>query len=770
VLQILNADRKTLALTFLIASALSFVIFLLLPKTFRAEAVLLYEGSPVLDAKGVPPSPQAFAEAMIVPARLREVRERLEWDVSSTELEEMIDAELQSETSIVLGAEATNAEEAYDLASTTLDVFLQNEVEFNAKELARLTARNEAALARAKERRDETQEAFDAFREESGRPDLLTEKAQLLARASELRAMQDEAEVEVAANEALIAELEKAQKDLPRQIISSAKKGSVIEGPLARARAELAEARATLSEEHPRVLALKERVGRLEAQRGGQPSQLSEQTVAVNPAWANIDQELATSRAALAAAQERQSALQVLLDDVQREMEALAPEEGEARRVLAEVTAANARVESLAKRAVELRDAALSPITRFLVLSPPVVPERAERSKLQVGLTFFLPFLALLVCILWLLIRALRTLTVRAPTEVAWWGHGPVLGTTIWPRDPEALAAFVDELEDQGVHGGGRTLVVPATEADREEACSFAMKLADAPWLAAAILDVGERANAPMVTPARSSQDPLVTPSPFGGTRRLPADASPSVFGDPIPRKPEQPYRKETVIGLPAVGRTTGRGEMAETADSPGAPPPTSPQPFQRKRGARATVRMVIPAAQGAATAGDGQAREGSGQEQAFLLTRPVPTSSETEPRVGPAVLVGADAPQADASNAVMRAAVRLLGDDDREVTELRRSDPPKLMKSSDPMGVALAWNGPLSGPVLRRAARLAHRVIVVVSSGTSVIDLTKVRTRLGREEGIGYVLINVEDGFLDVVDRVGPVEEFWRDASDSDK
>jgi hypothetical protein len=116
-----------------------------------------------------------------------------------------------------------------------------------------------------------------------------------------------------------------------------------------------------------------------------------------------------------------------------------------------------------------------------------------------------------------------------------------------------------------------------------------------------------------------------------------------------------------------------------------------------------------------------------------------------------------------------MRAAVRLLGDDEDQITGLRRTEPPLLPALGDVTGVALAWNGPLSGPLLRRAARLAHRVMVVVSSGISVVDLARVHMRLGREKGVGYVLVNVSDAYVDLHDRVGSVEEFWEGALDTE-
>jgi hypothetical protein len=53
---------------------------------------------------------------------------------------------------------------------------------------------------------------------------------------------------------------------------------------------------------------------------------------------------------------------------------------------------------------------------------------------------------------------------------------------------------------------------------------------------------------------------------------------------------------------------------------------------------------------------------------------------------------------------------------------------------------------------------------MVVVSSGASVIDLARIKTRLGRDTGVGYVLVNVRDAYVDLHDRVGSVEDFWED------
>ena len=796
-LLILADHRKPLLKAFLIAAAVAFVAWFFVPKTYESHAQLLYEGTPLLDRPDAEPTPGAFVDSAMASSRLREIRDRLSWSGSLRTLEEQISVSLEGEAGMRIIGRAGTSDQAQALAQSMLDVFLDRQAAFNAQRLDRLITQNDVSLQRAQQRREEATAAFEAFQEKSGKPDLIREQAQLSARTAGYRGKADEAGVEVAAQGARVEELEKAQRDLPRQIVASATKGSPIDSPLAKARSELAAARASLSDNHPTVQALKQRVASLQAQRKGQSAEVGERTLAANPARAAVDQQLATARAQLAAAKEREAALRVLLKAAKAEADSLAPEEGEARQVIGAVVLADKRLADLTGRGATLRDAALGRHTGFRVLSLPMVPEQSQRSKTHTLLLVMLPIVAVLILALVFIVRRLRSLTAEAPREVAWWGNGPVLGTTVWPRDPDALESFVDELEDHGVYGAGRTLVVPATEAEREIACSFAMRLAEAPWLAAAILDVGERAGAyqstpPLVTQPASMRAPRLTPPSVARPRRLSSQASPSIMSGRVIKTPapptavvtpppaagekrpwsSRPPRSKTMIGLPAVGSTRATPISTQPPPTSSTPPPVSEsrpggsggaEPFRRKRGARATVRMVVPVSGGGAPGNASTARDSEHEEDAFLLTRPVPVATdETPSRVGRTVHGSTDSPHASASNAVMRAAVRLLGHDDDEITVLRRSEPPVEAAPGEVTGVALTWNGPLSGPLLRRAARLAHRVMVVVSSGMSVIELARLQTRLGREKGVGYVLVNVSDAYVDLQDRVGSVEEFW--------
>ncbi|MGB5697865.1 MAG: hypothetical protein WBM46_19595 [Polyangiales bacterium] len=73
------------------------------------------------------------------------------------------------------------------------------------------------------------------------------------------------------------------------------------------------------------------------------------------------------------------------------------------------------------------------------------------------------------------------------------------------------------------------------------------------------------------------------------------------------------------------------------------------------------------------------------------------------------------------------------------------------------------AWDGPFEGQALRRAARLADRVLIVVRSGAmSALQLHGVRHRIGREAGIAYLVVGLPLELRAVSDRAGNVGAFW--------
>ncbi|MFT3925953.1 MAG: hypothetical protein QM778_25645 [Myxococcales bacterium] len=79
------------------------------------------------------------------------------------------------------------------------------------------------------------------------------------------------------------------------------------------------------------------------------------------------------------------------------------------------------------------------------------------------------------------------------------------------------------------------------------------------------------------------------------------------------------------------------------------------------------------------------------------------------------------------------------------------------------PVMQILTLTGPVPAQALRRAARLADRVLVVVYSGKhDIFQLMKIRGRLGRDTGIGLLFVGLEKDYAMVRDRVGAIESFW--------
>ncbi|MCA9530017.1 MAG: hypothetical protein KC543_07765, partial [Myxococcales bacterium] len=231
---------------------------------------------------------------------------------------------------------------------------------------------------------------------------------------------------------------------------------------------------------------------------------------------------------------------------------------------------------------------------------------------------------AALVCLI-ACMRELVGLRVRTARELAWWGRGPVVGSTTWPSDAGALDALVEELEDHGVWALGSTLVVPATERERAVSAQLARCLHAAPWL------------------GRAVTRPAALPAPTG--ERLLA------------------------AGAPGLAHEAG-GAAIERVPTEGA------------RGARAADALALSDA-------------------------------------------GADAEGIERPS-------------------------------------ACDWDGPLHGPILRRSTRLSDRVLVVAQSGARGRDVARARARLGRPDGVGWVLVGASERFVETDDRVGDVATFW--------
>lgn len=96
-----------------------------------------------------------------------------------------------------------------------------------------------------------------------------------------------------------------------------------------------------------------------------------------------------------------------------------------------------------------------------------------------------------------------------------------------------------------------------------------------------------------------------------------------------------------------------------------------------------------------------------------------------------------------------------------------RPSSPPaEAIQLASPTGHLQleAWDGPYESQALRRAARIADRVIVLVRScAMPALRLNGIQNRVGRQQGIGYIVVGLPDELSVLPDRAGNVTAFWK-------
>ncbi len=575
-------------------AALQFAV----PPEYDATTNVVYEGRPGEEVFA-PRELRTLVDSVKLPSNLEIIRDRTDLeDLDLTMIGASIDVTFDPDSDLfTVTTYAPTRDEALRLADTTVQVFLESQQSIEQQRLQEDVDTLQDDLTHGETTLTEARRVYDDFRRENHIADLSAERQRAIESAADMRAEAELARAEATAADARRARL-RSEGSSVRSVGASAGADAQL---LAQAQNELAQLRSRYTDAHPRVQAAKVRVQslreRMAAARAGSPSEDGPTPVAVRPH--TPEQTFETS-------QERQDALRALALEAQQRVEQLSSIEGEASALLAAVHVAESHRTELQAALTKARDAARTPATGFRVVAPAVASERPVGSGKRLAIALLASALMLTLGVLGLVARELRGLRLRTAAEIAYWGVGPVIGSTTWPRWPGDLNDLIHELDDFAPDARGRTLVVGARESDSALAAEIATALGEE-W------------------------------------------------------RPSTEIDREQLAALEAGAmKMLPRGETTDLATrDPDAP-----------------VRVNL----------------------------------ET-----PEVLV----------------------------TE--------------------AWEGPSSGPQLRRAARLADRVLVVVTSGSlSAADVASIRSRLGRDDGVGYVVVGVGPDMTGLPDRAGRVEEFW--------
>jgi uncharacterized protein involved in exopolysaccharide biosynthesis len=782
VVLVLRRGFRVLGLALIWGLVLAMILALLVvPSEWESEALLVADQNE--PSQGPVPFERLSEGAQLIKHQrtLEEVRTRLSIPGSVDALARRIDAEADRAAGVIrLRVRSSSAEGAAGLAEVVVDTFLAQRRSSEADRLREHARSRRAELRAAEEQLVDARGEYDRFRNEHGISDLDAERERAISEAARLTAEADEEEVAALTAEVRMNALRAEARRLPRMHTASATSTDVVQGDLAEARAQLAQARARYTAEHPAVQALVARVESLEQARrtGGRNTVRTDATSAVNPIREELEGNVAMAAADRATSRERTTGLRRLAERAQERVRTLSEIEGQATLLLAAVNVGVHQVEELGRSIAEAEDRAADPPAGYHVTAAAVPPEAPLSSKARKLAWVLPPLLSVLMAFAFLFFRERGGARARSAMEIAWWGNAPVIGTTTWPRDPLALDLLVAELEDLGTYAAGRTLVVPATEEERGLAMEFAARLAEAPWLAAGVLDVDE---AP-----RSETPPRVAHADLRAPVHRPTLPMPIVVPPPSNVRPSGDADGATKIRRATVRVMTADSEASAIVPSGGSRAESFPGESSRRMTGRFTMSAPTVLVGRDVRVGN-IVRVGDSpvvNASAVMLTPPPePNAEQRTIQVSGTVSDGtgasvpfevrAEAPRKQ--DAVLMLAMRILGDvgdSDPEAeratildthTPRHRAIDPSESRGRYEQAVALAWNGPLVGPTLRRAARLADRVIVLVRDATlTPADLTNLQVRLGREDAIGFLIVGVDGEEANRRDRVGQVAEFW--------
>lgn len=601
---------------------------------YEMTVVLKYEGD--LQIEGV----QSTSDHALAPAAqalhresvLRRIRERAGLNTSLIAVAARVnyDFDMMSRT-MNIHVHDRSPDKVAEFSNLVTDVFLTYHRERQARRIEQEIERVASRLAASNVEAEEARRRYNEFRERHGIANLSSEQQSSVDSAAKLRA-----DSEVAAAE--LRGLEAQVKSLQEQLAKTPKTALVTSGTSPereaynRLRQELASARASLSPEHPKVQALQIQVEQLRAQmKGG-----GESVVGRNATYQSLSEDFREAKSELTVLRERHKGLVRLAASAQERIEAFSGIEGEASALAADVKVNEALVSRLRGIEAALEDGLENPPSGFSVLDQGSVPELPLPNKMKKIMFLMISMIGFLLGLSVALLREFRRFRPQTPAEIAFWGHGPVLGTTTWPAEASGLEELVAGLDDLAPDARGELLIIGGTQEDSAYAQELARRMTD-DWFAAR----------------------------------------------PVPREQRAPH-------------PTGHSEPLQT------PPPHS-GPFSTSRGPYPV---------------------GNAPRQSTAPSRP--SAAPSQP-----------------STALALRPVQLVS---RE--EGLRLD---------------AWDGPFEDQALRRAARLADRVVLVVRSDSmSPLALNGVRRRVGRDSGIGYIVLGIPEELRGLPDRVGNVTEFW--------
>ena len=330
-------------------------------------------------------------------------------------------------------------------------------------------------LRGASDELEKARRRYGAFRQSHGITNLTAEQEEVIGQTAKLRAEADMARTEAESLEGQVRQLEAAAKDGSRSPVRSKSQTRIreLEKRLSDAREE------GLGESHPMIRSLSAQIEELESSKEAPATE----TRRVSP-----DQSLKDARTELGRLRARHASLEKLAEEAQARSKAFGAIEGEAAGLASDVSVKEALIDDLRKKVAGINDELRDVPTGFRVVSEASLPENPESNNKRKLVVAGLPLFAVLMLVAIFVGRELWGLRAFAPSEVAWWGNGPVVGTSTWPRLPGGWLDLVADVEDLFRGAQGTLLVVGVAEQESELADQLVEELNDS-WGETVMLD-----------------------------------------------------------------------------------------------------------------------------------------------------------------------------------------------------------------------------------------------------------------------------------------
>ncbi|MEO0321478.1 MAG: Wzz/FepE/Etk N-terminal domain-containing protein [Myxococcota bacterium] len=431
--------------------------------------------------------------------------------------------------------------EASRLANAAIELFVEMTKERRRERLETERASLDARIEAATNELAAAREAYDTFRTENGISEAMAGSGAVSEQAG-VRAQANLARAEFEAKEAEVARLRAALEFTP-QTTTGVVRSSMASARIAELRQRLAEARGQgLGEEHPRVRSLRRQVEALEAQ------QTAVTTTRRNRTYVALEKDLEEALSQMAATRQRADALERLAARQSSIAGTMSEVETAAAGLLAEVNVKTTLLQELAERSTAVEDLLRNVPTGLRVVSRATPPEFADPSKKKKIVALAVPLALGGLAVLLLLLREFRRFRLISAREVAWWGNGPVVGASAWPRRQTAIHELVTDLQELLEGARGQMLVVGLSEHDAQCARRLLLELdADAEMPDTVLVDDPGSIRPPPRPPAAGS--PSVTP-PSRGTG-TPREASTSIVLSSTTQS--RPPRRSAMPAPPAV-------------------------------------------------------------------------------------------------------------------------------------------------------------------------------------------------------------------------